>query len=81
MQLNSFTHAVLLCSVHTVSTVQVVVLERSFEPKKTDLNQPARVHKELARLRLFSSNSQRLKHARPRLADGAWKTVWRLEVS
>ena len=41
--------------------------------KTTELNHPVRVQKELERVNLFSSKSQRLKHSRPRLADRGWK--------
>jgi hypothetical protein len=34
-----------------------------------ELSQPSRAQKELERLSLFSSKSQRLKHIKPRLAD------------
>ena len=37
------------------------------------MSQPARVQKVLERVRLFGSESQRMKHSRSRLADGVWK--------
>jgi len=44
------------------------------------LNQPARIQKELEWLRLFRSKSQRLKHARSKLADRGWKIIRRVEA-
>lgn len=46
---------------------------RGYWVRKAELKQQASVQKELQRLNLFSSKSQRLKYSRPRLIDSGWK--------
>ena len=49
-----------------------ISLQRSLS-QSSWLTHPARVQKELERVSLLNSESQRLKHSRPRVAEGGWK--------